>query len=524
METQTSGADLSGRRLGPYRLERLIGSGAFGSVYRARHAHLGVLRAIKVLQTDLARVPQLQARFLQEAKTAAGLSHPCIVPVYDFGVDEGVQYIVMEYVESVTLARFMGAMEPARRSQDPTVLGAIRDIASALDYAHAQGILHRDLKPANVLIRDSDRRAMLTDFGVAKVLRGSGMTETGMALGSYAYMSPEQCSGSTQLTARSDIYAFAAVLYEIVTGAPPFGNGLSAVAGHLSQPVPPVRRLASGLPETVDEVLRRGLAKRPEDRPASTGELAAAFLEAMAEPTVVGLGGGSGPRPQPPPPPRAIPTAPASSARPWREPPPPPTSPVPAVPAPRSRLLVVAALASVLVLAAGVVLAIAEASPVLQPGGPRQAPSPHPVSFPSDFPIPDPQHAVIGTLGQPVEVKGSSHARVTVVAAATDDPGTPEVSLADSASDRFVDVLVQVQNLSREPLSYGAYDWWLSDSTGHAYPEVASPMSPGLPADESQLASEDTAEGYVSFEVPKSASGLEVWATIGDRAVRVPVG
>jgi serine/threonine protein kinase len=513
LETETLGADLTGRQLGPYRLEGLVGAGAFGSVYRGRHLHLDVVRAVKVLQTELAQVPQLQARFLQEARTAAGLSHPCIVPVYDFGIDQGMRYIVMEYVDSVTLARFMEPLTPVQRLGDAVILGAVRDVAAALDYAHSRGILHRDLKPANVLVRRSDRRALLSDFGVAKVLTAAGLTETGVAIGSYAYMSPEQCSGSGQLSTRSDVYAFAAMLYEIASGDPPFGRGLPAVAGHMSQAVPSVRLPSPGLTRGVDEVLRRGLAKRPEDRPATAGELAAAFLEAVTEPTVMAPGpgpAGSEPSPTivpgqaPPPRPGVGPTTARSGVR----------------------LLVGAALASLLVLVGGAALAITEFLPSIHGGRPTPSSTPAPprASFPPDFPVTAPQRAVVARLGQPVEVKDAfEDVRITVVDADINDPGTSEASLIDPQRDRFVDVQVRIQNLASSSLPYGAYQWWLSDGNGHPYASVPSPKSPPIPSDEDQLVPGQSVEGYVSFEVPRSASDFEVWATVASRPVRVPL-
>src|SRR2546421_154650 len=159
----------------------------------------------------------------------------------------------------------------------------LRQVAAALDYAHGIGILHRDVKPANVLIADAGGRACLADFGIARVIGESGLTGTGLAIGSCAYMSPEQCRGSVmKLDRRADVYGFATLLFEVATGRVPFGRHEAAIRGHLALPPPSASRLNPALPRAVDSVLARGLAKAPDLRPASAGELADAFLEAFA--------------------------------------------------------------------------------------------------------------------------------------------------------------------------------------------------------------------------------------------------
>jgi serine/threonine-protein kinase len=158
----------SERRLGRYHLDRLIGSGGFGAVYLARHVDLGVWRAIKVLHEDVADDAGIRTRFLHEARIAARLSHPNIVSVLEYGIQDGSQYLVMDYVDGVTLGSLMSGMEPRRRLVDPGIRQALADVALALDHTHAQGVAHRDLKPSNVLIRRVDGRALLTDFGLAR--------------------------------------------------------------------------------------------------------------------------------------------------------------------------------------------------------------------------------------------------------------------------------------------------------------------------------------------------------------------
>ena len=264
--------------VGGYRLEAVIGEGSFATVHRGRHAESGEVRAVKVLNPGIARQWELRARFWREAELVAGLRHPNVVRVHGHGID-GVPYMVMELIAGRTLADELAAGRHWERPLDRW----IAQTASALDHAHDRGIVHRDLKPANVLIDPDDDRACLADFGIARLVTASGLTGTGLAIGSCAYMSPEQCRGAVrELDRRADVYGLAALLFELATGRPPFGRGEAAVGGHLTRPPPPASRLNAGLPPSVDTVLARGLAKSPDDRHRSAGELAAAFLCAFA--------------------------------------------------------------------------------------------------------------------------------------------------------------------------------------------------------------------------------------------------
>jgi len=272
----------SGRWLGRYQLDRLIGSGGFGAVYLARHVDLSVWRAIKVLHQGMADDPAIRTRFLREARIAARLSHPNIVSVVECSIQEDAQYLVMDYVDGITLGSLMSGMEPRQRLVDPTVRQALADVAAALDHAHAQGVAHRDLKPSNVLVRRVDGRALLTDFGLARSGFDADLTRTERSLGTFAYMSPEQCRPGRTVTTSSDIYSFAAILFEVACGRPPYGHGLAAIAGHLAddRPVASVRDADPELPRAMDDAVSRGLAREPENRFASAGALASTFLAA----------------------------------------------------------------------------------------------------------------------------------------------------------------------------------------------------------------------------------------------------
>lgn len=274
----------SGRWLGRYHLDRLIGSGGFGAVYLARHVDLSVWRAIKVLHEGMADDAAIRTRFLREARIAARLSHPNIVSVLEYGIQDDAQYLVMDYVDGITLGSLMSGMEPRQRLVDPTIRQALADVALALDHAHAQGVAHRDLKPSNVLVRRVDGRALLTDFGLARSGFDADLTRTERSLGTFAYMSPEQCQQGRTVTTSSDIYSFSAILFEVACGRPPYGHGLAAVAGHLAddRPVASVRDADPDLPPALDDAVSRGLAREPENRFASAGALASTFLTATA--------------------------------------------------------------------------------------------------------------------------------------------------------------------------------------------------------------------------------------------------
>jgi serine/threonine protein kinase len=284
-----AGDDLLGKTLADkYRIEERISEGGMGTVYRATHVLMEKTVAVKVLHPSLAADDKIVARFTREAKAASRISHPHALNVTDFGEAEGgVVFLVMEYLAGRTLKRVVredGAMPLAR-----AVLVA-RQIAGALDAAHAEGVVHRDLKSDNIMLGETAGGdwAKVLDFGIAKIIEPDGydpeLTAPNLIIGTPQYMSPEQCSQASEIDARSDIYSFGVILYEMFTGHVPF-TGESATAimlKHLQEPAPSVLEERKDLPPAVGRVVARALSKRPEDRQQSAGELAEA-LELAAQ-------------------------------------------------------------------------------------------------------------------------------------------------------------------------------------------------------------------------------------------------
>ncbi|GAC1402080.1 MAG: hypothetical protein NVSMB52_15960 [Chloroflexota bacterium] len=259
---------------GRYRLLGPLGEGGMASVYRARDLRLNRDVAVKLLREDLTRDPEFLRRFEREAQYVASLSHPNIVPVYDVGEENGSHYIVMEFIRGRTLkdAIESGGPLPAGRAAEITV-----SVLDALQYAHGRGLVHRDVKPHNILMT-ADGTARLADFGIAH-LADSSTTRTAAILGSAQYLSPEQARGD-EATPLSDVYSCGIVLYEMVTGAPPFGgaNALAVAHHHVySDPPPLPQRARDEMPE-LESIVARALAKDPSDRFAD----AQSFIKALS--------------------------------------------------------------------------------------------------------------------------------------------------------------------------------------------------------------------------------------------------
>jgi tetratricopeptide (TPR) repeat protein len=259
-----------------YEEPRLVGRGGMGEIYLAHDRTLGRTVAVKLLAERLAEDSELRERFRREALTAARLSaEPHVVTIFDVGEHAGRPFTVMEYLPGGTLAQRMpGPVEPTR------ALAWLRQAAEALDAAHASGVVHRDVKPANLLFDGADR-LQVVDFGIARLVDETlGMTAPGTILGTAGYLAPEQASGR-ETTAASDRYALAVVAYELLTGRRPFErrSETAEAAAHIHEPVPPASEQGVGLPEEVDAVFARALAKNPVHRYPT----ASSFVDSLAE-------------------------------------------------------------------------------------------------------------------------------------------------------------------------------------------------------------------------------------------------
>jgi eukaryotic-like serine/threonine-protein kinase len=259
-----------------YSVERTLGRGAMATVELALDEQLGRRVAVKRLFASLAGDDVFQTRFLREARMAAGLSHPNLVAVYDVGEIDGLPYIVMEYVEGETLAELMartGPMQPDR------AVDLLLQICAGLEHAHAAGLVHRDIKPQNLLVR-RDGVAKIADFGIARALQATQLTQAGTVLGTAAYLAPEQAAGE-RVTAAADIYSLGAVAYELLSGRPPYTvESLADLAVAQREPPAPI----AGVSLELSRAILQGLAADPEARPPSAAAFARELAQASPEP------------------------------------------------------------------------------------------------------------------------------------------------------------------------------------------------------------------------------------------------
>lgn len=272
--------DLTGRYLGKYELLERVGRGGMAYVYKAYQPTVDRPVAVKVLHSHLAEDGEFLERFKREARGLGRLRHAHIVNVIDFDVDDGWYYMVMDFIEGGTLQAFI---DQHGRLPLEQALRITAQLADALDYAHRRGRIHRDVKPGNVMFADSDHHhAVITDFGLTRLLNHTTMTITGTVAGTPAYMSPEAAQGE-KVDGRSDIYSLGVMLYEMLTGRRPYlgETPLSVFFKLVSEPLPPASSIKPDLPPWVDDILEQAMAKLPEDRFQTAGELYQAVTEKL---------------------------------------------------------------------------------------------------------------------------------------------------------------------------------------------------------------------------------------------------
>ncbi|UGT39159.1 protein kinase [Nocardia yamanashiensis] len=270
--------DRAGARFGQYELRRLLGVGGMGEVYEAYDTVRDRVVAIKLLDVELAKSATYVERFRRESRTAARLQEPHVIPVHDWGEVDGVLYIDMRLVRGRDLKAHLhedGPLSPA------DAVSVVEQVAAALDAAHETGLVHRDIKPGNIILT-GELFAYLVDFGIAHTASDAQLTSTGSTIGSFAYMAPERFEHHAAVAPTSDIYALACVLYECLTGTPPFRseNNLGTIRAHMLTP-PPQPSRHPGIPPAFDHVVALGMAKHPAQRYASAGQLARAARAAL---------------------------------------------------------------------------------------------------------------------------------------------------------------------------------------------------------------------------------------------------
>lgn len=273
---------MQGTPFGRYWLVELLGRGGMGEVWRARDTVTDRVVAIKVLPASLSEDAEFQHRFRREAHAAARLDTPHAVPIYDYGEIDGRLFVSMRLITGSDLAAVLadGPLEPAR------AVRIVDQVAKALHAAHKIGLIHRDIKPSNILLDDDDF-VYLIDFGIARAADETRMTKSGNIIGSFAYIAPERLDPQTEEDARADIYSLACVLYEALTGQPPFpgSTAVHLMYAHANTPPPRPSAVQPNVPTNLDEVVVRGMAKEPDSRYATTVELADAARGAITFPT-----------------------------------------------------------------------------------------------------------------------------------------------------------------------------------------------------------------------------------------------
>lgn len=275
-------ADLTGKTLGRYEIRERIGRGGMAEVYKGYQSSLDRFVAVKVLHAFLLDEEGSKERFAREARSVAALRHPNIVQVFDYDHQDDVYFMVMEYIDGPNLKTVLqDHVKAGTRMSLTRIDEIIAGIGGALAYAHGEGMIHRDVKPQNIMFT-AKGQPLLTDFGIAKIVSSSNMSASGMMTGTPAYMSPEQ-GRAVSLDHRTDIYSLGVALYEMVTGRVPYDadTPFAVVIKHITDPLPLPRSLDGSIPESLERVILKAMAKAPEDRYRTATELAAAAHEAI---------------------------------------------------------------------------------------------------------------------------------------------------------------------------------------------------------------------------------------------------
>lgn len=271
--------DLTGKQFGAYRIVAPLGEGGMAAVYKAQQPAMKRFVALKVLPRRLAESEEFTARFQREALMLAQLQHPHILPVFDYGQEDGYSYIVMPLLQGGTLADLLRS----RRLSLPEINQVMTQVGDALGYAHARGMIHRDVKPGNVLI-DERGNCLLTDFGLARMVQASSgsVTSAGTIMGTPTYMSPEQ-GQSAAVDGRSDLYSLGIILYEMLTGRVPYyaETPVAVMLKHINQPLPSARELTPNVTEAIERVLAKSLAKNPDERYQTAEDFVRAVQQAI---------------------------------------------------------------------------------------------------------------------------------------------------------------------------------------------------------------------------------------------------
>ncbi|NWG08603.1 MAG: protein kinase [Chloroflexi bacterium] len=283
--------DWIGQTVGKVRIEKFLARGGMAEVYLGTHLTLERPVAVKVMHSYIEESPELQTRFQREARVVAGLRHPNIVQIYDFDTHEGHPYIVMEFLRGTSLAAYLRHLHEKKEVLPHVKIGRLLgSLASGLEYAHTQGVVHRDIKPANILLHSKvgdftverplskNIEPIITDFGLVRIVHSATQTASGMVSGTPAYMSPEQAQG-VKVDHRTDIYSLGVVLYEMLAGRVPFegDSTMAVIYKHINEPPPPI----DDIPEQIQAVITKALAKDPNDRYQNVRDLAADFMDAI---------------------------------------------------------------------------------------------------------------------------------------------------------------------------------------------------------------------------------------------------